>query len=81
QDGKSFLRYVHIQKAAAGDVGTKHVGTVWLDAGAAGALERTEICDAATKGTKTTGHYEQTAGAGTTLTLDLPDHQEKWTKQ
>ncbi len=80
QDGERFFRYVRIQKTAAGDVGIKRAGTLWLRPGAAGVIDNTEMCNDATKGTTATGHYEQIAGAATTLTFDFADHQERWNK-
>ena len=81
QGGVTYLRYERIQRAMASDVGTKSIGTVRLDA-AAGAVDRTEVCDAATLGTTTSGRYEVlTTGASPVVTLSFADHQERWTKQ
>ena len=76
QNGNTFMRYVMVSKAAAGDVGTTVRGTWWLQSNGSGGLTRTELCRAGYVNTQETGTYQQTA---TNLIMEIGGgFQESW---
>jgi hypothetical protein len=61
QGGNTFMRYVSISKAAAGDVGVTAYGTWCLQSNGRGGLTRTELCRTGFINMQETGTFQQTA--------------------